>query len=688
VVTKTADTNDALCTGDDCSLREAVVTANNCPGHQTIRVPGGTYLFSRAGADENAADTGDLDITETVTIEGDLGASVIVDGADLDRIFHILPGAGEVVISGLEIRNGYLELPTGWARGGGILNEAELSLRDSSLQENHISAGAGSTFIASGGGLFNADTATLVNVTVTDNEAFSPSGGYGGGVHNIGTLTLSEVRLEANQVDNQGGGFFNDELATAQVGNSNFVDNQADKGGGLGNDGELTLENVTVSGNTAATLGGGIWNQFGQLEGSQVVINDNHANGGGGGFYNWEPASASLRQSSFSNNSSDDFAGGLYNEGQVNLERVSLVGNSSASGAGALYQSNAPTSMTLVNVTVSDNVSAAGSAAVFSGPASLHINSSTIANNNSFGLSGGASTTLVSTIISGHPAGDCNPGASPTSGGYNLIGDGSCGLAGTGDAAGDPLLQPLASTGFIGQVHPLSPSSPAIDAGVGAPDCPATDQRGVARPQGSACDIGAYEIEEGDLSGADDLTEPGEPTPVPSVTPVPSGPISINFNADSYTVAPGECTTVRWEVKNADTVIYEGVTMPALEAEQVCPQATTTYQLVAQNEAESQEAFVTIEVVLPPPAAPGGLYVSDYMCSQNGYNVELSWDDKAEGEEGYRVYRDGSLVATLGPNATSYSESPPFGGPYQYGVEAFNEGGASNRTTVDVKSCQ
>ncbi|TFH35105.1 MAG: CSLREA domain-containing protein, partial [Anaerolineales bacterium] len=55
VVTKTADTNDGLCSADDCSLREAVITANACPGPQTIRLPAGHYPLTRTGADEDQA---------------------------------------------------------------------------------------------------------------------------------------------------------------------------------------------------------------------------------------------------------------------------------------------------------------------------------------------------------------------------------------------------------------------------------------------------------------------------------------------------------------------------------------------------------------------------------------------------------------------------------------------------------
>ncbi|MFP3853086.1 MAG: choice-of-anchor Q domain-containing protein, partial [Anaerolineales bacterium] len=251
------------------------------------------------------------------------------------------------------------------------------------------------------------------------------------------------------------------------------------------------------------------------------------------------------------------------------------------------------------------------------------------------------------------------------------------------------IIDALAMNGGNSLSHALLPGSPAIDSG-DMDTCLAVDQRNVSRPQGSQCDRGAYEATGDEESGP----EPGEGDATPAAeetataTPEPLGPIDINFNADSYTVAPGECTTVRWEVQNAERVYYEGTQMPSLEAEQVCPTDTTTYQLVAENAEETEEAFVTIEVVIEPPNDPGNLELSNYSCTPNGFNISLSWEDRADNEDGYRVYRDGSLLVTLGPDTTSYGEQPPLGGPYEYGVEAFNEGGASSRATITVKECQ
>jgi hypothetical protein len=89
----------------------------------------------------------------------------------------------------------------------------------------------------------------------------------------------------------------------------------------------------------------------------------------------------------------------------------------------------------------------------------------------------------------------------------------------------------------------------------------------------------------------------------------------------------------------------------------------------------------------PPPAAPARLRIADWMCNEKRYALTLTWLDQAGNEEGYHVYRDGSLIATLAANATSFTDEPPSGAPHTYGVEAFNASGASQRPTVQDQGC-
>jgi len=67
--------------------------------------------------------------------------------------------------------------------------------------------------------------------------------------------------------------------------------------------------------------------------------------------------------------------------------------------------------------------------------------------------------------------------------------------------------------------------------------------------------------------------------------------------------------------------------------------------------------------------------------------VTLSWTDKAQNETGYHVYRDGSLIATLGVNANGYFDDDASVGAQTYGVEAFNDTGASVRKSADTEGC-
>jgi len=106
--------------------------------------------------------------------------------------------------------------------------------------------------------------------------------------------------------------------------------------------------------------------------------------------------------------------------------------------------------------------------------------------------------TLLNSIVSGNQWYGCELGAfgagvvTITSWGHNVVQDTSCGAVASDSLAADPLLGPLAANGGPTWTHLPLPGSPALDR---APTCPATDQRGVSRPQGSACDAGSVERE-------------------------------------------------------------------------------------------------------------------------------------------------------------------------------------------------
>jgi hypothetical protein len=105
---------------------------------------------------------------------------------------------------------------------------------------------------------------------------------------------------------------------------------------------------------------------------------------------------------------------------------------------------------------------------------------------------------LTNTIITGNRYYACERFAAPNpvtliSGGHNIVQDATCNPDPSDLILGDAGLGPLADNGGPTWTHALLAGSPALDA---ADDsvCPSTDQRGVARPQGSNCDIGAFEF--------------------------------------------------------------------------------------------------------------------------------------------------------------------------------------------------
>jgi hypothetical protein len=255
----------------------------------------------------------------------------------------------------------------------------------------------------------------------------------------------------------------------------------SDNCGGITNNGALKLTNVTVSQNRGvfSATGGGICNR-GTLTMVNGTISDNSINS----FY-------------------AGFGGGLANRGDASLTNVTISGNSAISihpggeGGGIYHYSG---TLTLTNVTIANNTASDGGALLNGGTATLM--SVTIAGNGNGGLgdgTGGISNppygglTLKDTIVANSTPG-ANCAGSITSLDYNLDSDGTCGLTGPHDVTKvNPKLSPLQNNGGPTLTIALLPGSPAID--TGGADCPATDQRGVSRPQGAACDIGAYEAD-------------------------------------------------------------------------------------------------------------------------------------------------------------------------------------------------
>ena len=100
---------------------------------------------------------------------------------------------------------------------------------------------------------------------------------------------------------------------------------------------------------------------------------------------------------------------------------------------------------------------------------------------------------MVNILVAANSGDNCTAIPAGASQGHNLSDDGSCLFTSPGDIVKvDAKVGPLQDTGGPTLTHASAAGSPAIDTGDAA-NCPATDQRGISRPQGPACDISAYE---------------------------------------------------------------------------------------------------------------------------------------------------------------------------------------------------
>lgn len=370
--------------------------------------------------------------------------------------------------------------------------------------------------IVDGGGLdrvvdVTRGTVTLSGVTITNGDTDSD----GGGIRNLGQLTVTDVKVTLNRSANFGGGISNQEGGSLTLENCEVVENHADFDGGgirLQDDGAVMITDCIVARNTAGVSGGGIrvFDSVSVVTLTNSLVTDNVADDRGGGIHNLG-GDVTISDTTLSGNFSGGSGGGIFNdEGTLTLLRSTVSGNTSATSRPGLY--NHLGLMTLVNSTVSGH---SGYGIFNDGLAILTLANSTVTGNSFTGVwnsSGSASIQMGNSIIAQNGSGGCGGIVSVVvSSGYNLESGDTCGLAASGDLINtDPLLGPLADNGGPTFTHALLTGSPAIDAGnpsgctddAGTPIL--TDQRSFPRPEGTACDIGAFE------ACVDDTTPPDQ----------------------------------------------------------------------------------------------------------------------------------------------------------------------------------
>ena len=464
--------------------------ANAVVGLDFVGLATGTYTLSVPGVDEDLAATGDLDITDDIDMHGDSPEGTVIDGAQLDRIFHVDPlstGAFAVFHS-ITIQNGSaVSSTTGTAdeRGGGVLSQGNVELWFSAVTSNEAGLG---------GGVYGLGRVSIAMTEVRDNRAAAVPSGAGGGVYAERELVVAASNIRDNSAVLQGGGASGE--GALEVSQSSISDNRTEAGpdkagGGIHSTGDLTVKFSTIARNSSARGGGIFSGGTADLEKSTVDANDATISGGG-----------------------------IYNEGTITIRETTMSGNSldAFSNPGSEVAPGTVGKATVTNSTISGNFSGIGNGGT------LALTNVTVAENTSVGLGAGTigSVSMKNTIIGQNGAGDCTPSPGITSLGHNLDSDGTCGLNGPGDMSNvDPRLGPLAFNDTTGpgstRTHALLAGSPAIDAGDNA-GCPAADQRSLPRPPdgngdgNSVCDIGSFEA------------NAVAPTPAPTTPPSPTPP--------------------------------------------------------------------------------------------------------------------------------------------------------------------
>jgi hypothetical protein len=310
-------------------------------------------------------------------------------------------------------------------------------------------------------------TATISGVTIKNGFT---STGVGGGIVNDGTLTLDSVVVSDNHLTSlsQGGGIYSDFSATLTVTRSTIILNVAGTGGGICSAGTLTVSDSTISQNITSTYGGGIATFTDtQTTVTGSTINNNAAGEGGGLFSN---GMLTMVNSTISLNDATHDGGGIYvGAGIANIYSSTIVSNTADSDAdevgsgGGIYNYSSGTVQLRNDLVAANNVS----------------------NSPTYRDCAGTIGTIDMNLF--WDTTGCNLASPPST--WTLLN--SLGL-----------VDGLKNNGGPTKTHALLPGSNAIDGGntiysgcIG-PDnnfLP-TDQRGFTRVSGVRCDIGAYEV--------------------------------------------------------------------------------------------------------------------------------------------------------------------------------------------------
>lgn len=561
---------------------------------------GGPHTFSCAGS-TTVVTSGEKGISSSVSLDG--GGLLVLDGGDAHRVLSVAAGV-TVVLEGLTIQDGRA------ADGAGIKSLGELTLQDCVVRDNVATGVVGDP---EGGGLWiGGGSLTLLASRVVDNraEATPPATADGGGIAVVGfaDVAIEDSDLLRNESTGSSGGLFAAAIGTMTIDDSQVSHNAASAaglGGGLNvTAADWTIRDSLLAGNTAGA-GGAI-----HQSGAQTLF---------------------VERSSIVDNVAFTGQGAGLKVVEAVLEDTTISGNRVEGGVSECGGGIEGTSASFLHVTFSNNEADSGDAICLT------------------------SFTAEKTLVDGACDG------SGTSLGANLESPGNtCGFGGfddqSGVAPGDLNLGPLADNGGPAGAHVLTlthapgPGSFAVETG-GQSGCTATDQRGVARPQGADCDVGAVEDHDTDLDELPDALDncvelPNTPVQGTCVGGASAGNPCI---VSGHCAPPGVCSTNQedadadgqgdaCEGESTDTVLFGSTTIQQIDRPlyrwKACPGCDFELVPPAQALDGGQCVFVTsdpvcMEAEFQAPSSGGGVSCCTWeaacgiTCSADGGGGKL-----------------------------------------------------------------
>ena len=440
-------------------------------------------------------------IDNNVILEGD--GNFILNGNESFRVLMV-PRDVTAEVRGFTITGG------AGSSGGGAYNGGTLTLVRTAFVGNSATNG--------GGGIYNGSELFLFDCVVADNSTTF----YGGGIYQLPDRSLTVVRtiLIGNQAERGGAGIYN-WAGELTVTDSDISSNEAEFGGAIFQTGSASasLTRVVVSGNVSRWRAGGLYIEDGEFLLSGSAIHGNMAATLGGGIYvgsNDIGELATILNTTIEGNTADEDGGGVYvNGGEIAFDGSLVAGNFAKGDGGGIYI-RFPRFVAFENTTITGNT-AAGNGGGIRSSADMEFSHTTVAGNAAVAGGETATALLLESLSTLHLHNSivlgscirCSPlvcGSPPvvTASGVNIEDEGmSCLPRPSNEERPDLIsatseelaLEPLADNGGPTPSLALGLGSIAIDAvPEGACDLDA-DQRGIARPQGATCDVGAFERE-------------------------------------------------------------------------------------------------------------------------------------------------------------------------------------------------